>query len=330
ISYATASGDVVSLYFHAQTHLLSKLETLTSHSLFGDVVVETAFTGYAQLGGVQLPTGQVNKRGGALTLEVAFSHHTVEPLPDAAFAPPAGFVPAPQPSAAEPAVRELAENVYLIEGLGGGAYRVLFVALRDFVLVVEAPVNEAVSGQAIRLIKETVGGKPIHFIVPTHHHDDHAGGIRAFSNEGAIILTTEGNARYFVRAALAKFTVQPDRLARSGRQFVSSSQILDTVIDGKAVVQNGGRTVEIYDIGPGPHAEEMLVVWLPEEKILFQGDLFNRGSDGALRPANETTIHFSQWLKKSGLPVQRLIGVHSQESTMADLEASLQMAAGPQ
>jgi glyoxylase-like metal-dependent hydrolase (beta-lactamase superfamily II) len=324
ISYASAGGDVISLYFDAQTNLLSKFESLATDALFGDVVVETAFPGYTIVDGIPLPTGQVDKRGGVPTLDVTFSGHSLGLIPDS-FAP-LPFTPAQQTPPAQPAVRELAKDVYLIEGLAGGGYSVLFVAFQDFVVAIEAPVNDQTASEAIRLIKETVPGKPIRFVVPTHHHDDHAGGIRAFVADGATILTTPGNANYFVSVVYrARFSIRPDSLARAGRRFTSSSQFLDAAIEGKAVIENGGKRVEVIDIGPGPHAQEMLVAWLPDERILFQGDLLNRPADGVLLPANDTTAHFYDWLKKSGLPVETLIGVHSQPTTMAELASIVGM-----
>lgn len=80
------------------------------------------------------------------------------------------------------------------------------------------------------------------------------------------------------------------------------------MLGGRGVFTDGSRTVEVIDIGAGPHADEMLVVWLPQEKFLFQGDLMNRDGRGNLQPANDTTVHFAEWLKKSALPVEKLVG----------------------
>ncbi len=321
VSYATAAGGVVTLYFDAQTNLLSKFETLTSDALFGDVVAETSFTGYQTVGGIPLPTGQVDKRGGVLTLDVSFSGHTVAPLPESAFAPLPGFTAAAQAPAAQPAVRELAKDVYLVEGLGGGGYRVLFVSMRDFVMVAEAPLNEETTETVLRLIRETVPSKPIRFVAITHHHDDHSGGLRGYMAEGITLVTTPGNINFLRSVMRAPFTIRPDGYARSGRR----GGPVDLVENGKAVFTDGVRTLELLDIGPGPHAQEMLVVWLPQEKILFQGDLLNRAVGGSLQAANDTTAHFYEWLKRSGLPVEKLIGVHSQASAMADLETTMEM-----
>lgn len=319
ISYASAGGDVISLYFDAQTNLLSKFETLAVDSLFGDVLVETAFPGYTTVDGIPLPTGQVDRRGGVLTLDVTFSQHSIALIPDS-FAP-LPFTPAPQNPPAQPAVRELAKDVYLIEGLGGGGYRVLFVAFRDFIMAVEAPSNDQTTATALRLMRETVPGKPVRFVAITHHHDDHSGGLRGYLAEGITLVTTPGNLNFLRGSLRAPFTIRPDAYARSGRRGGS----VDFVENGKAVFTDGTRTIELLDIGPGPHAQEMLVAWLPNEKILFQGDLLNRPPDGELRPANDTTAHFYEWLQKSGLPVQQIVGVHSQPTTMAELATVMEM-----
>jgi glyoxylase-like metal-dependent hydrolase (beta-lactamase superfamily II) len=319
ISYASAGGDLISLYFDAQTNLLSKYELLAADALLGDVTVETAFPAYTTVGGIPLPTGQVDKRGGVRTLDVTFTAHSLALIPDS-FAP-LPFSPASQPAPVPPSVRELAKDVYLIEGLGGGGYRVLFVAFRDFIMAVEAPLNDQATASALRLMRETVPNKPIRFVAVTHHHDDHAGGLRGYLAEGITLVTTPGNLNFLRSSLRAPFTIRPDAYARSGRRGGS----VDFVENGKAVFTDGTRTIELHDIGPGPHAQEMLVAWLPKEKILFQGDLLNRPADGTLLPANDTTAHFSEWLKKSGLPVEQIIGVHSQPTTIAEFATVLEM-----
>ncbi|MGH9816611.1 MAG: MBL fold metallo-hydrolase [Candidatus Acidiferrales bacterium] len=322
VSFATPTGVVITLHFDAQTNLLAKYEFLATEPLFGDVVSETAYTGYQSIGGIQLPTGQVQKLGGVLVQDVAYSAHAVNALPAGIFDSPGGFAAAaPAGAPAAVSVARLADGVFLIEGLGGGGYRVLFVEFREYIGVVEAPLNEDTSRTALRLIRETVPNKPIRFVAITHHHDDHSGGIRAYMAEGITVVTTPGNAPFLRGVIRAPFTIQPDAYARSGRRGASS----DFIENKRAIFTDGHRTLQLLDIGPGPHAEEMLVAWLPREKILFQGDLMNRPPDGSLNPANETTVHFAEWLKKTALPVEKLVGVHSQPSTMADLETMIQM-----
>ena len=78
--------------------------------------------------------------------------------------------------------------------------------------------------------------------------------------------------------------------------------------------------------GPSPHAEEMLVVYLPKEKLVFQGDLVNLPFSGKYLPStvNDTTVHFFDWLTKSGLDIQSITAVHGPTTTLEDLRAAVE------
>lgn len=117
--------------------------------------------------------------------------------------------------------------------------------------------------------REAAPGKPIRYLAVTHYHSDHAGGARAFMAEGVTLLTTPGLRQYFERLGRAEHTVVPDALARAGGGFPKVE-----TIPRRRVLTDGARSVELINTGPNPHTEEALVVWLPAERILFQGDLF--------------------------------------------------------
>ena len=88
----------------------------------------------------------------------------------------------------------------------------MFVAFNDHVLVLEAPEQILYSNnsvQALAKIKETVPGKPIKYLVLTHHHSDHAGGFREYVAEGATIVTTAGNKSYLEKAAATESSLLP-------------------------------------------------------------------------------------------------------------------------
>jgi len=179
-------------------------------------------------------------------------------------------------------------------------------------------INDEASTAAMSKLKEAVPDKPIKYLAVTHHHDDHAGGTRAYIAEGAILVTTPGNKAFFEKMAKARFTIEPDQLMRRPRPAV-----IETVTGGKRVFTGGGHSVELYDIGTNPHTDEMLVAWLPKEGILFEGDLLNRPADGHARAGNETTVAFLKWLEKSGLPVKTIVPVHGPVATMEDLRQAV-------
>jgi glyoxylase-like metal-dependent hydrolase (beta-lactamase superfamily II) len=197
----------------------------------------------------------------------------------------------------------------------------LIAEMGDHLIVVDAPSNSTVTERAIATIKRNIPGKPIRYIVPTHHHSDHAGGMRAFIAEGATIVTTPGNAALFRRmAAVTSHTLRADALSRAPR-----APVIET-FTGRRVFTDGTRTLEIRDIGPSPHAQELLVAYVPGAGIIFQGDLLNAGNDPtSVAPGNEATVHFAQWLDRSGLDVRTILGVHSPAWTREELRRALEM-----
>src|SRR6185503_1763964 len=102
--------------------------------------------------------------------------------------------PVDVPAEREP-VRKLAENVYLLQTLPGGN-RVMFVAFSDYVLVFEAPLPQFAATAVMDAVKKTVPGKPIRYVAFSHHHDDHAGGLRPYIAEGITIVTTPTNKKF--------------------------------------------------------------------------------------------------------------------------------------
>ncbi|MGB7925306.1 MAG: MBL fold metallo-hydrolase [Pyrinomonadaceae bacterium] len=319
VAFATSDGTLSTLYFNAQTNLLTKVENLDTDALAGDVTQEFIFPDYRSAGDVKMPTGRIVKRGGEITQELQYTDAQINTHPaESAFEKPSGFeeFPATNPT---PTVTELAKDVYLLEDVSNG-YNVMFVAFKDHILVVEAPISSATSQKAIAKIKETVPNKPIKYLVVTHYHDDHAGGTRGYMAEGATLVTTAGNKGYFEKMAAATRTIDPDALSKNQRK-----PVIETVQDKKRVFSDDAHTVELYDIGPGPHAKEMLIVYLPKEKILFQGDLLILPSaTKAITPGNETTVHFAERVRALGLDVEKIAAVHGRTATLAELRASVE------
>ena len=322
ITFATSDGTQWTLYFDAGTNLLTKFENLDTDTRVGDVAQEFIIPGYTTVGGVKIPTGRIIRRGGEVTQDLKITDAQLNTHPaESAFERPQGFedLPASNPNP-QPTVVELAKDVYLVQDAGNG-YNVMFVAMNDYVLVAEAPLNDATSRKVMAKIKETVPNKPIKYVVTTHFHDDHSGGIRTYMGEGVTLVTTPGNKGYFEKVAQGVRTIAPDNLAMKPRP-----PLIETVQNMKRVFTDGQHTVELYDIGAGPHTKEMLILYLPKEKILFQGDLLNLPQPGTtiITPGNETTVHFAERLQALGLNVEKIAAVHGRIGTMDDLRAAIE------
>ena len=125
--------------------------------------------------------------------------------------------------------------------------------------------------------------------------------------------------RFFEKMSRGVYTITPDALARNPQPLK-----LEMVTGKKRVFTDGTHEVQVLDIGPSPHANEMLVVYLPREKIMVQGDLLNLPV-GRVRPGNLTTAHFARWLGQSGLQVEKFVPVHGPIHTMAELRQAVEM-----
>src|SRR5205085_9261906 len=80
---------------------------------------------------------------------------------------------------------ELAPNVQHVEG---GTANNLIVAMKDHLVIVDAPYGELQSRWVIDAAKAKYPGKPIRYLVLTHHHMDHTGGMRTYVAEGAKVI----------------------------------------------------------------------------------------------------------------------------------------------
>jgi glyoxylase-like metal-dependent hydrolase (beta-lactamase superfamily II) len=319
VAFATANGAQVSLFFDAKTGLLSKYEQMVSDPVDGDVVQETSFPGYRAVEKLMVPTGRQTRRGGDLVEDVKYTEVRLNTRPaDAAFARPEGFEVQPFP-APPPPIREtrLADGVYLFES----AANALVVEFDTYVLVVEPYAGGRGPKPTINKAREMFPSKPVRYVVVTHYHDDHSGGLRSYVASDVTVVTTPANQRFFERMAAAAFTLNPDDQTRAPRK-----PLFEFVRDRRRVFTDGKQTLELIDIGPSPHAEEMLVAYLPKEKLVFQGDLVNLPQSGRYLPStvNETTLHFFDWVTKSGLDVRRVAAVHGPSTTWDDLRAAVE------
>jgi len=314
IDYVTNDGARLALYIDQQTGLLSKFETFVTDPFSGDSVAETRFTGQRKVGNYMVPARRQNVLQGVITndFELAEVSFNTELRPET-FKVPEGLravtFPTPTP------VTKHADKIYTTSA---GGYNVLFVDFNDHIFVMEAPGNDRVSQQAMEQIRKTIPGKPIKYVAITHHHDDHAGGIRTYMAEGATLIITPGEEAFFKKVSAVRFNATPDTLTRSPRE-----PKFEPIQNGKRVLTDGTTTVEIYDIGSGPHAEGMLVAYFPAQKMIYQGDLLNRPANGDPPIANDTSSHFLEWLDSKKLAVDATIPVHGPVTTIEEFRKAV-------
>jgi glyoxylase-like metal-dependent hydrolase (beta-lactamase superfamily II) len=304
-------GDLWTLYIDSATHVVSKYEQVIEDPVVGDTVREVVFGDYRKEGSAMIATKRDTYVAGELTGQ---SHITEAKFNGAigadAFAVLAGYPEAkPQPRPGD-AVTKFGENVYQFRTSAN--YNVLLVGFKDHVMVMEAPGSPKVAKEILAKAKELFRGKPVTEVAVTHFHDDHAGAAKGFMDEGITLITTPGNINYFKKVGSYSSTA-----TRQGTKIET--------INGKRTLSDGSMTVELIDIGKGPHTDEMLVAYIPALKLVFQGDLLNRPTDGLPQAGNDTTAHFAKRISELGLEVGTVAGVHGLPGTKNDLESAVAM-----
>ena len=222
--------------------------------------------------------------------------------------------PADVQRASVPPVRvdsqRLADGVWLI---GGGSHHSVVVEFSDHVVVIEAPLNEARSLAVIGEVYRVIPDKPIRFIVTTHHHWDHLGGLRAYVHEGATVVTHESNKPYYQEVLRAgPWLLEPDRLSLYPPEEWSEGYIFETLIE-KSVLADQTRTVELYNVQGLAHAAGMLIAYIPSEKIVVQADLYFPGAPAP----NASARAFHRNLQRLGLDVETIVGIHGSPARMS-------------
>ena len=82
--------------------------------------------------------------------------------------------------------------------------------MKDYLIVFDAPVSDAQSNWVLNAARAKYPGKPVKYLVLTHHHMDHAGGLRAYAAQGAAIVVGRGAAEHYRRVLAAPYTRNPD------------------------------------------------------------------------------------------------------------------------
>jgi glyoxylase-like metal-dependent hydrolase (beta-lactamase superfamily II) len=278
---------------------VERVRTWIDNPVLGDTLVETSFDAYRDVAGLPFPSHIVRTQGGFRVLDVTVSE--VKFNVSSAIQAPA-TVPA-QAVAPTVTVDKLAEGVYF---LTGGTHHSVLIEQRDHLVLVEAPQNEARSEALIAKVKETVPGKPIKYLVNSHAHFDHSGGLRTFADLGATIVTHKGNVAYYKSAWSAARKINPDRLARSGKQARFAT------FTGKHVLTDGKRRIEIYPIFDNTHNDAFAMVYLPAEKILIEGDAYTPLAANAKPPAtpNPYAVNLLENIEKLKLDVAQIAALH--------------------
>jgi glyoxylase-like metal-dependent hydrolase (beta-lactamase superfamily II) len=291
---------------------VEKVQTWIDQPIVGDLLVETTHSGYQNFGGVTFPSRIVQTQDGHPSLDLRVASVTANPTFDATV--PDNVRNAPPPAPPMVAVEKLADGVFY---LTGGTHHSLAIEMREHIVVVDTPQNEARAAAVLAKAKETIPNKPIRFVVTSHHHWDHLGGIRTAIDEGATIVTHNSNKSFLERVAKTPHTLGPDRLAAS-RKAVRIMTIGD-----RGQLTDGTRTIELHRLQNFEHTGDLLVVYLPKEGIIAEPDAYTppaQPTGTIIAPAVPFAKALYDHIQRNKLNVQVIVPFHgNRKSDVAEL-----------
>ena len=187
----------------------------------------------------------------------------------------------------------------------------MVVEMEDHLIVVEAPLFEERSIGVIEAVEARFPDKPIRYTVVTHYHADHSGGIRAYAGKGATVIGHESIVPFLETVLNSPSTVRPDMLSQSGL-----TPAVEGVGSEPMELTDGSRTVQIVEV-PNNHAAGMVVVYLPEERVVFVSDLYSPPNPVEADNANARAFHDA--VVAAGLDVETVVGGHGTTGPFAAL-----------
>jgi hypothetical protein len=276
--------------------LVTGVKTWIPNPVLGDMPVETAYSDYQDFDGLKFPAHIVEKQGGFPTLDLVVTKAQAN-VEGAALQVPEAVLRAAIPPEVVTS-EKLADGVWLLHGRASSA----LIEFRDFLAVVDAPLDEARSLAVIAEVKRLVPGKPIRYVVNTHHHFDHSRGLRTYVAEGATVITHEGNKGFYEWAWRQPRTMEPDKLAKNPKEAAFLTY------KSKYVLTDGSRSVEVHLTIGDFHDEFLSFAYLPKEKLLVEVDDFS--------DRYATALSLSLWnnllgnLQRLDLDVERIAPLH--------------------
>ncbi|HVV47181.1 MAG TPA: MBL fold metallo-hydrolase, partial [Bryobacteraceae bacterium] len=249
---------------------VDRVETTINNDVLGDIVWSADYTGWKDFNGVKFPARIVQHQGEPEYFELNVTD--VKPNAAVDLSPPpgrggrGGRGGAGRGEPAGPISEDLGGGFWLIKG----GYGSVIADFKDYIVVIEGPQNDMRANQIIAEAKRLVPGKPIRYVINTHAHFDHSGGLRAFVAEGATIVTCKENKAFYEKAFKNPHTLAPDTLSQKTPQ---PNLRIEAVGETKTLT-DGEHTIDLYRVDGSTHAIGMLMAYLPKQKILIEADEF--------------------------------------------------------
>jgi glyoxylase-like metal-dependent hydrolase (beta-lactamase superfamily II) len=341
VSYR-AGNETFIVMFDPASGLPARIRTLDYDNVWGDVNYDLVLSEWRAFGGVQIATSRKYELNGRTIMDIKLTDVTVNsPVAAGHFEPPAAI----KAGAARPAtgtvphqwiIRRQFIGTYMdsdhvsydaraskglrlneiapgVQHVVGGTHNSMLVEMSDHLIAFDAPVTDWQSVWTIAEAKKKYPNKPIRYIVLTHHHMDHNGGVRGYVAEGATLVVGKGAADHYRKVLAAPYTRNPELQARS----LSGVKIIE--VGDKHVFSDGKREVSAH-ILENPHASAYLMGYVADARLAYVTDVYSPGPPlpAKINPALASVV---SGVRKAGIQPLTFAGGHGSTAPYALLVA---------
>jgi glyoxylase-like metal-dependent hydrolase (beta-lactamase superfamily II) len=270
VDVTTPHGHTFTLAVDEKSGLPAWVSWVGADGNLGDTTYRAHFTGYEPVGGLRMPTGintTIDFRNTPLWKLHVDRHAVDAEIPDLA-APEAVRAAAP-PVPRTPTIEatQLAKGIWFLAGQGNST----LYEFDDHLTLYEAYGSEANAKAIIAKARELVPGKPVRELIVSHHHFDHTGGLRAAASEGLDIIVATGNEDFIREMVTRPARLFPDALGPTPRP------VRIRTVDDHLTLKDSSMAIDVYRVVANSHMADALMVHVPRERLLSQGDLFDVG-----------------------------------------------------
>jgi glyoxylase-like metal-dependent hydrolase (beta-lactamase superfamily II) len=339
VSFADG-GTTFTILFDRKTHLPAAVRTRDDDNIHGDSNYDLVLGDWQPVGGAQIAKALSYRVNDVEVAKLTYREVTAnpaigedafavpEPIKATAKAPATGNVPYQWvlrrlfltrftdsdnvifPDGGGLKLVELAPNVQHVEG---GTANNLIIAMKDHLIIFDAPYGELQSRWVIDAAKAKYPGKPIRYLVLTHHHMDHTGGMRTYVAEGAKVIVPSGDKGYFEKDVRARHTIVSDDLQKKPQK----AEILE--VTDEMTLKDDTTEIHLYNI-TNPHVRGFLLAHVLTGNILYVTDLIS-----ARGPIERSagTVALGEVLRKYGITDATIACGHGTTAKQTEIAAAL-------
>lgn len=331
------------ILFDAATRLPARIRTVDYDTVWGDINYDLVLGDWQTVGGLRVATSQKYEFNGRVVADIKLTNVSLTgPVIANRFDVPADLRASARPAAASgvpyqwvirrqfigtyldsdnpsfdtlvtsaPRLNEIAPGVLQTAGV---SHNSLAIEMSDHYIVFDAPVTDWQSNWMLAQLKARSPNKPVKYLILTHHHMDHTGGVRAYVAQGATLVVGQGNGAHFRTVLARPFTRNPDLSSRD----LSAASILE--VAGKRSFTDGKREVIAFD-APNPHANGTLIGYVADAQLGYTTDLWSPGRDPLPFKISPALASVVDAVKKAGVTPKRFAGGHGSVGDYAPLAA---------